>query len=111
MLTIRELLDESYATALSKGWWDKTADRSFGDVMTNIHAELSEAWEEYRNGHQFSEIRNESNKPEGIAVELADVLIRIADACEFYSIPLEKALHLKLAYNRTRPYRHGNKKA
>lgn len=49
-------------------------------------------------------------KPIGIAVELADVLIRIADTCGRYNIPLEEALKLKLAYNKTRPHRHGGKK-
>jgi len=114
-MTIEELIKESHQTALDKGWWDKKVfgeERPVGDQFSNFHAEISEAWEEYRNGHKWDEIYySEKGKPEGIAVELADCLIRIFDSCGQYNIPLEKALQEKLEYNKTRPIRHGNKKA
>jgi NTP pyrophosphatase (non-canonical NTP hydrolase) len=47
--------------------------------------------------------------PEGIPVELADVLLRVFDMCEFYNIDLEFALKVKHRHNETRPYRHGGK--
>ena len=49
-------------------------------------------------------------KPEGIAVELADAMIRILDYCAYSGIDIEEALKLKHAYNKGRPYRHGGKK-
>lgn len=49
------------------------------------------------------------NKPEGVASELADVVIRVADLCGLYGIDLETALEEKMAFNDTRPYRHGGK--
>lgn len=49
------------------------------------------------------------NKPEGVASELADVVIRVADLCGLYGIDLNAALEEKMAFNKTRPYRHGNK--
>jgi len=52
-----------------------------------------------------------SGKPEGEAIELADAVIRIMDYCEFVGIDLEQAIQLKHEYNKTRPYRHGNKSA
>lgn len=50
-----------------------------------------------------------SKKPEGVAVELADAVIRIADLCGHMGIDLEAAIDLKMAYNETRPFKHGKK--
>ena len=50
-------------------------------------------------------------KPQGIASELADVLIRLVDMADEHEIPLIQAVLDKHAYNQTRPYRHGGKKA
>ena len=50
-------------------------------------------------------------KPQGVASELADVLIRIFDMADELDIPLAEAVIRKHAYNQTRPYRHGGKKA
>lgn len=50
-------------------------------------------------------------KPEGFFVELADDVIRIMDTMVANQESLEWFLRLKDAYNKTRPYRHGGKKA
>lgn len=50
-----------------------------------------------------------SKKPEGVAVELADAVIRIADLCGHLGIDLESAIDLKMAYNETRPFKHGKR--
>lgn len=50
-------------------------------------------------------------KPEGIAAELADLVIRIVDTCGAYDIDLADAIIVKMKYNQLRGYRHGNKKA
>lgn len=54
-------------------------------------------------------LQNGLAKPEGIPIELADILIRIADTCGARGINLTEALRLKMAYNKTRPTRHGDK--
>jgi len=143
--TFQYLQEEIHEWAKEKGWWDVYNEevgevgyqpelRSFGDQMSNFHAELSEAWEEYRK-YKFDkelmiygempigdsgafaktpdieQIREEHLKPEGLAVELADLLIRIMDTCGAYRIPIAEALILKMEYNASRPYRHGNKHA
>lgn len=80
-----------------------------------IGTELAEVMEEYRTSGFDAlgalDVLNVSGKPVGIASEFADVLIRIADTCGRYSTPLDQALVAKLAYNKTRSYRHGDKHA
>ena len=51
----------------------------------------------------------EYGKPEGIPIELADAIIRICDTCGQYGIDLDRAIRLKMEYNKTRPYKHGKK--
>ena len=112
-LTINELILQSHTTAISKGWWDDP-NRNIPELLALIHSEVSEALEAFRDQGQdsLSEIwRDKNNKPEGFIVELADVLIRIADLCGEFNLDLESAIRSKLSYNETRLYRHGGKKA
>ena len=117
-MDLNELTKEIHSNAIEHGWW--TENRSFGEIISLCHSELSEALEEYRNGHAVNEIYynavagmdgiNYSPKPEGIPVELADCIIRILDYCGHAGIDIQNAIQLKHKYNRTRNYRHSNKK-
>ena len=51
-----------------------------------------------------------SKKPEGIAVEMADCIIRILDWCGKEGIDIDRIISMKHEYNKSRPYRHGGKK-
>lgn len=108
-MTINELIEESHRIAIEKGWWEN--DRNFGDIISLMHSELSEAFEEYRSNRGMNEIYVINDKPEGIPTELADLLIRVFDFCGRHKIDLEKALMIKMAYNKKRAFRHGNKRA
>lgn len=110
MKSIKELVNEAHENATRKGWHDEK--RSFGELIALCHSELSEALEEHRNGHSETEIyynENKPDKPEGIPIEVADVIIRIFDMCGLYGIDLENAITTKMEYNKSRPHRHGGK--
>lgn len=124
---LNELAKEIHANAVAHGWWDE--ERSFGDIVALCHSELSEALEEYRSGRPLAyvfqdrgddssdpvemvtnpDIWQHKRKPEGIAVEMIDCIIRILDWCGKEGVDVDKLLYAKHEYNRTRPYRHGGK--
>lgn len=70
-MTIRELITEAHETAKEKGWWDGK-ERSVGDQFANFHAELSEAWEDYRKyGMKYYQLftnTDDGDKPAGPVV-------------------------------------------
>lgn len=97
--------DACHYTAVEKGWWRTT--RSTPECLMLMVSEISEALEEYRNNAEAYYVKD--GKPEGVAVELADAMIRILDYCGFYNINIGEIMIEKMRYNETRPYRHGNK--
>ena len=70
-----ELIKEIHENAVAHGWWE--GERDIAEIYALIHSELSEALEEYRSGKEM--IYYVDGKPEGIAVELMDGVIRILD--------------------------------
>ena len=111
---IENLMELSHKTAVDSGWWEGK-QRTQAECIALVHSELSEALECLRTNGNFRKLYSETDgkgnqKPEGVASEYADVLIRIFDLCEHFKIPLGKALVQKMKYNKTRSYRHGGKK-
>ncbi len=110
-LTIKALQVAAYEAAQRRGF--HSGEPSIWKFLGNLHSECSEAWEEARKP-DFEPGRTyyrEDGKPEGLPSELADLLIRVADTAQTFGIDLEAAVREKMAYNETRPHRHGNKRA
>lgn len=131
---LNRLAADVHENAVAHGWWEKNP--GLPEVLMLCVSELAEALEEYRRGrpmlyypcnagglcdkeHCGSKTYDpsdpdacsaQSNKPEGVAVELADCILRILDYCGYAGIDIEEAVRLKYEYNKTRSYRHGRKK-
>lgn len=104
--TLTEWAKEIHENAVSHGFWDDP--RSFGEIIALCHSELSEALEADRADEQFIWYA-EGGKPEGVAVELIDCIIRILDYCGEEGIDVDKIMRIKHEYNKTRPYKHGKR--
>jgi len=92
-----------HETAKSKGWYD--SGRTATEFLLLFHTEISEATEALRKAPSGILYRNLQNFCE----ELADLVIRVMDFCEYTEIDLEHCILLKDEYNKSRSYRHGNK--
>jgi len=122
-LSISALQAEIHALAKEKGWYD--SPRTPPELHMLMVTELAEATEEARKdtppiygrhvgtdntGKKYYSPVQPGEKPEGELIELADCVIRILDYCGYRDWDLEKAINLKHTYNKSRAYRHGNKK-
>lgn len=105
-ISINLFASQVHQNAIDHGWW--TEKKSVGDICALMHSEVSEAFEEYRNGKPMHYIVD--GKPEGVAVELIDVVIRVFDYLASEKIDIEKLLIEKHQYNITRPFKHDGKK-
>lgn len=156
------------------GFYEEGKVRDFDGMLANMHGELSEALQEWRNGRGITEtywswkpeavkeyrtsdpwikvedgqtwvkndqwdssdpthfgdpgyepewieltpqrLRGMPNaiallKPEGIPSEFADLILRVLDTCGAEGIDIAGAIADKMAYNATRPYRHGGRRS
>jgi len=93
--------------AVEKGWHKEKLDVPLRLAL--IHSELSEALEEWRN--EKPDIYVLDGKPEGVAVELVDALIRILDALHEMGVDIDAVVRMKHQFNAGRPIRHGGKRA
>lgn len=122
---------EVHKNAVAHGWWDNNP--SFAETALMCHSEISEAVDEYRNDMPMCYVMKKTcaecpdypagahymetdmskwtpeDKPEGVAVEMADCMIRLLDWFAANGLDVEAILLAKHAYNRGRSYRHGGK--
>jgi NTP pyrophosphatase (non-canonical NTP hydrolase) len=110
---IRHLAKRAYANAVEKGFYDEPP--TIPERLCLVHSEISEALEAYRSrGTEAWQVESGEVstmlKPEGLLIELADAVIRIADMTAGLGLDLEEAISEKMAYNELRPKMHGGKK-
>lgn len=107
--SIAQWQTDVHALAVKKGWYNQERDPL--GLICLVHSELSEAVEEWRRTGDTNYILEDCRKPVGFPIEIADAVIRILSMCEHFGIDLESAMERKHEYNKTRPYRHGDKLA
>jgi NTP pyrophosphatase (non-canonical NTP hydrolase) len=120
MTDILTLQRDIHQNAIDHGFWEASED--IPTKLMLIVSELSEALEEYRDGHMYVRLVSEPSpggpedfaptivkKPEGFPIEIADVVIRCMDLCGHLGFDLGAMVELKMEYNATRPHLHGRK--
>lgn len=105
-MTVNEIAKEIHENAKAHGWWDDK--RTVGEIIALCHSELSEALEAYRKDEPMCWMNH--GKPDGIAVEMVDCVIRVFDYLAGEGIDIEHVMQMKHEYNKGRSYKHGNKK-
>ena len=129
---VRETVERDYHDGTIQALRDHRTSR-----VALIITEASELIDEIRNGREFGEVYysgglacssgdkcaqgckmdewepvdvlGNPRKPEGPLSELADVVIRSLDLADEEGLDLAGMIFLKLAYNATRPHKHGKK--
>jgi NTP pyrophosphatase (non-canonical NTP hydrolase) len=105
---INELADSIHDIALDHGFWE--SNRTIGESISLIHSELSE-WLEAARHRTCSLNRMDEHCPEfsNEEIEAADAIIRILDLAAKEQYKIGEALMAKIEFNKSRPYKHGEK--
>lgn len=139
-MSLNELAKEIHQNAVEHGWWDEERSfgdivalchSELSEALEEYRAGRPMEWHECfakdptdteilwcgspetgrcYSAHINTGCEERGIKPEGIAVEMADCLIRILDWFGKEGLDADRIIREKMEYNKTRPYRHGGKK-
>lgn len=107
-MSLTDLAIKIHAANREKGWHAEDTPRHPTQFHMLAVTEIAEATECARNGEPDWYI-DEKGKPCGEAVEIADAIIRLLDYCGYRKWDIDAIVREKLAFNKTRPHRHGGK--
>lgn len=109
--SLNRIAARSHEIAVEHGFFEGDVD--VASICSNLHGEVSELWEAYRKNQLDSpcEKAEKMEKPLTCAEEeLADIVIRALDDAVVLGVDIGRAVAVKMAYNETRPYKHGDKR-
>lgn len=107
MTTLNNLGKQINDWAKAQGFYDRPYNLI--EHLMLIVSEAAEVLEEIRNGHPLDEVYWNGDKPEGVPVELADILIRTLDSMAHLGIDVDWVVTQKIEYNKTRAKMNGGK--
>lgn len=87
-VSFSDLQARLYESAKTQGWHQ--VQRSVSDDLILMHSEVSEVYMEAIDGRSATEIYYKDGKPEGIPIEIADLLIRILAFAHSYDIDFQR---------------------
>ena len=121
--TLKQISDAVYKLAWEKGFHKpfnrpRDEDAFIEAACNNLHDEVSELHEAWRNNH-LRELCDKEDKMRALGIEpltcleeeLADIVIRALDNSRRLGVDIQSAIERKHAYNASRKYRHGGKKS
>jgi len=119
-MSINEWVEQARVNSEAHGFHHGEENMSMreklGGWLMNLHSEVSELWEAFRENKLFEPCdKAEKMKALGLPAltcleeELADIVLRVFDDADALGVDLERAMLAKHAYNATRPYKHGGK--
>ena len=120
MGNLNEIANAVHALAWEKGWHskDESEDAFIERACNNLHDEVSELHEAWRNNqlHEFCDKAGqmlEHGLPALTCIEeeFADIIIRVLDNCRKLDVDILKAVSVKHEFNKLRPVRHGGKRS
>ncbi len=113
---LNDLAAEAHQNSVNKGFYDKPV--SIDTSCSNLHGEISELWEAYRDGKLDKPCdKSEKMAAMGLPVitcaaeELADTVIRAFDTADYHKIDIGQAILAKMRFNAKREFKHGGKLA
>jgi NTP pyrophosphatase (non-canonical NTP hydrolase) len=120
MCTLNDIANAVHTLAWEKGWHskDENEDTFIERACNNLHDEISELHEAWRN-NQLRELCDKAGKMLELGIdpltcmeeEFADIIIRVLDNCKKLGVDIQDAIIRKHAYNMARPERHGGKRS